>query len=300
VDASVGGNWCDDHFCYDAFVTKLNPTGSTLIYSTYLGGSFDEAFSYGNTGDIAIDPAGHAYVTGWTESLDFPVHNAIQPYFKVYVDVFVSKLTPDGSAFIYSTYLAGQGGQVGRGIAADGAGHAYVTGFSSSPGFPTTPGSFQPVKNGESDAFVSKIEPDGSALAYSTFLGGENSDHAGSIAVDVAGSVFVSGVTISLSFPTKNAFQASYGGSFGDAFISKLRPSGDSLAYSSYLGGGSDDSSGGLAIDRFGNAYLTGTTRSMNFPIIRPFQSSFGGGYWDSFVTKVSRFGRHPVADFRR
>jgi hypothetical protein len=219
------------------------------------------------------------------------VHNAIQPTFNGGTfDSFLTKLTPDGSAFVYSTYLGGNNAEAGKGIAADTFGNAFVTGYTHSTNFPTTPNSFQPVFQGESDAFVSKVSPDGSAFAYSTYFGGSLWDPGIGIGVDKGGNAYIAGTTYSVNLPIVQAFQPSFAGTV-DAYVAKLSSTGAALKYSSYLGGNSVDSTLGLAIDRFGNAYLTGSTSSANFPTVKPLQPGYAGEV-DAFVSKVSRFGR--------
>ena len=203
----------------DAFVTKLNMTGSGLVYSTYLGGSASQT-GFG----IAVDPAGSAYVTGETGSSDFPTTaGAIDPTANGSKDAFVTKLNPAGSALAYSTYLGGSlGAETGRAIAVDTAGSAHVTGDTDSGDFPTTPGALDPTANGNSDAFVTKLNPSGSALAYSTYLGGTNSEDGNGIAVDPAGGAYVTGQTESSDYPTTvGAPDPTLGGS-SDAFVTKL------------------------------------------------------------------------------
>src|SRR5438552_3467713 len=214
---------------YNAFVTKLNPTGSALVYSTYLGGSGGER-GFG----IAVDAAGNAYVTGTTGSTNFPTTpGAFQT---TGGGVFVSKLDAAGSALLYSTYLGGSGDDRGYGIAVDAAGSAYVTGSADSTDFPTV-NPLQAANGGVGDAFVSKLDATGSALLYSTYLGGSARDAASGIAVDAAGSAYVTGYTISTNFPTMNPLQAAHGGGYTDAFVSKLDAAGTALLYSTYLGG---------------------------------------------------------------
>jgi hypothetical protein len=294
VQPNWGGGLCyqgtSSYPCYDAFVTKLSPDGSSLVYSTYLGGNQDEAYFFGEAGGITIDAAGYAYVTGQTQSFDFPTFNALQPEKATGVDAYVTKLTPDGSGFVYSTFLGGSFGDYGFGIAADPAGNAYVTGLTGSPDFPTTPDAVQPTKQGDTSAFVSKFTPDGSAFVYSTFLGGTHSESGYGIVADAAGNAYVTGWTESADFPTLNAFQPKYGGVV-DAFITKLVPAGNAFTFSSYLGGSAEDGARGIAMDRRGNAYIVGVTRSTDFPTAKPLQPQ-NGGSWDAFVTKL---GRSPV-----
>jgi hypothetical protein len=293
-----GGGECNEgggyYHCFDAFVTKLSPDGAALVYSTYLGGNQDEGFYFGEGGGIAIDPAGHAYVTGYTQSWNFPTANALQPVFGGgFTDAYVTKLSLDGSAFVYSTFLGGSFGDYGYGIAADSDGNAYVTGLTGSPDFPTTPDAFQQVKKGSESAFVSKFTPDGSAFIYSTFLGGSLNASGYAIAADQAGNACVTGWTYGTDFPTLHAFQPQLGGMV-DGFVTKFVPTGHSLVYSSYLGGSADDGGRGIALDRFGNAYVTGVTDSTNFPTVNAFQPSNGGSY-DAFVTKIRRSPLDPI-----
>jgi hypothetical protein len=297
---TYGGGLCTQpgqtNPCFDAFITKLNPAGTALVYSTYLGGNRDEGFFFHDMGDIAVDRSGYAYITGYTESANFPTLNAIQTVRRGVVDAYVTKLSPDGASFVYSTYLGGYPGDRGSHIAADVAGNAYVVGFTAADDFPTTPGSFQPTKTGggdNPDAFVSKLMPDGSGFGYSTFLGGSDTDYGRGIAVDRLGNAYVSGYTYSSDFPTRSAFQPLLGGS-PDAFLSKVAANGETLHYSSYLGGSIEDSTRGLTLDQLGNVFLTGSTRSTDFPMVKPFQAQ-NSGYRDAFVTKVSRFGRDPL-----
>jgi Beta-propeller repeat len=260
----------------DIFVTKLSADGSALVYSTYLGGSGAEYDP-----KIAVDAAGSAYVTGYTSPADFPTTPGAfdRSHSLAYDDGFVTKLNADGSALAYSTYLGGNGDNRGSAIAVDAAGSAYVTGLTDSEDFPTTPGAFDPTFNGFFDAFVTKLNADGSALAYSTYLGGSGDDGNPTIAVDAAGSAYVASGTDSRDFPTTaGAFDPSYsGGRFpfhGDAFVTKLTPAGSALAYSTYLGGSRSDGASGIAVDLAGSAYVTGSTRSRNFP--RPAARSTG------------------------
>ena len=210
-----GGSNCSQFG--DAFVTKINPTGSALVYSTYLGGSGGD----GGSG-IAVDSAGNAYVTGGTGSTDFPTMNPLQPAYGGGGDAFVSKINSVGSALVYSTYLGGSGGDGGSGIAVDSAGNAYVTGGTGSTDFPTT-NAGQPAYGGSGDAFVSKINSAGSALVYSTYLGGSGGDGGSGIAVDSLGNAYVIGSTSSTDFPTMDPLQPKYGGNY-DAFVTKITP----------------------------------------------------------------------------
>jgi hypothetical protein len=277
----------------DAFVAKLNSAGSALVYSTYLGGSGGE-IGYG----IDVDGSGNAYVTGATDSTDFPTASALYGSNPGSGVAFVSKLNAAGSSLVYSTYLGGTDGEIGLGIAVDVSGNAYVTGLTYSSNFPTCPSSLsvcasngtplQSVNGGTSDAFVAKLNSAGSALVYSTYLGGSGYDHGDGVAVDGAGNAYVAGVTASTDFPTANAFQSAFGGGLvdGDAFVAKIDAAGSDLAYSSYLGGSADEHSGGIAVDGSGNAYVTGYTASTDFPTANPLQPA-NGGPTDAFVAKI-------------
>jgi len=275
---------CGAGGCEDAFVTKFNPTGSALVYSTYLGGSGNDR-GFG----IAVDGGGNAYVAGGTNSTNFPTASPFQAARGGGFDAFVTKLNPTGSALVYSTYLGGSGGtSQGVGIAVDSSGNAYVTGNTNSANFPTA-SSFQAALSGPRDAFVTKFNPAGSALVYSTYLGGSGDDDGGGIAVDSSGNAYVTGNTNSANFPTASPFQAAPGGGF-DAFVSKLNPTGSALVYSTYLGGNGGDFGSGIAVDSSGNAYVAGATASTNFPTASPFQAALGGGF-DAFVTKLNAAG---------
>ncbi len=276
----------------DAFVAKLNAGGSALVYSTYFGGSGNDQGS-----GIAVDALGNAYVTGFTRSANFPTTpNAFQARFGGgFWDAFVAKVKADGSALVYSTYLGGSGDDWGLGIALDSSGNAYLTGVSSSANFPVTSGAFQRLPGGgDSDAFVTKLNATGSALVYSTYLGGIADDQGRGIAVDAFGSAYVTGNTRSTNFPTTpDAFQqVPFGPGYWDAFVAKLKGDGSALVYSTYLGGSSDDWGLAIALDASGNAYLTGFTWSDDFPVTSgAFQGFLGGGNSDAFATKLNATG---------
>ncbi len=243
----------------DVFVTKFAANGS-IVYSTYLGGSQADV-GYG----IAVDRSGNAYVTGDTRSSDFPLSNPVQGTYGGTSDVFVAKLSADGSQLVYSTYVGGSGGERGLGIAVDAAGGAHVAGYTNSPDFPTASPLQKSFGGGGADGFVFALNPAGSAFVYSTYVGGsaERPDLATSIAVDGRGNAYVSGFTNSRDFPTLKPIQSFRGPT--DAFVAKLSPAG-ALVYSTHIGGGADDEAMGIAVDAAGSAYITGHTESLDFP----------------------------------
>jgi hypothetical protein len=255
------------HGSQDVFVTKINPTGSHLVYSTYLGGSGTD-----HGAAIAVDGGGAAYITGSTYSADFPVANAHQGSIAGGSDAFVARLSANGTTLLFSTYLGGSGGSVSfpetaQGIALDPQGDAYVVGVTGSADFPVL-NAVQPQLLGEMDAFVAEFSSSG-ALLYSTYLGGSGVDVGNAIAVDATGAAYVAGYTFSTDFPVTGGFQTSLGGGC-DAFVAKLAPSGASLLYATYLGGSGSDTATGVALDASTNVYLSGWTYSTNFPVVTP------------------------------
>jgi uncharacterized protein (TIGR03437 family) len=284
---------------------KMNAAGTAMLYSTFFGGSVSCAVPNA----IAVDSLGNVYATGFTESPDFPTVNPIQAKAHGPANAFVFKLSPDGSTFLYSTYLGGtdtgsaiggQDGDCGTAIAVDSAGNAYVAGRTNSVDFPTV-APFQATRPGVEAAFVAKINPAGSALVYSTYLGGtvENSGRPGfnlatGIAVDSTGSTYVTGDACTADFPTVNPIQAT-NKSICSVFVSKFNPAGSALVYSTYLGGSTDCCGGfqsaGIAIDSAGNAYVAGTTGSADFPIVNAFQPQFEGIGTNAFISKLNSSG---------
>ena len=247
----------------EAFLAKLNDSGSGLIYSTYLGGSaFDSGYG------IAIDSSGNAYVTGQTSSSDFLTASPFQATSGGAGDAFLTKINSSGSALLYSTYLGGGGSDSGSSVAVDASGNAYVTGSTNSTNFPLA-SAFQSAIGSSftTDAFVTKFNSNGT-IAYSTYLGGTQADVGNGIAVDLSGSAYIAGVTGSSNFPTLNPFQPTYGGSANDVFVTKLNSLGSGLVYSTFLGGLSNDIGKAIAVDSAGNAYVTGSTISAAFPLV--------------------------------
>lgn len=355
----------------DVFVAKLNPTGSALMYSTYLGGGKSQDFAT----DIVIDAAGNAYVTGMTSGADFPVttgayqtgtasggafvtklsaagnslaystyiHGVAAPRIAIdatgnifltgsamptlrttadalqresanpsSTNALVAKLNTTGTAMVYATFIGGSGTDTGKGIAVDMQGYAYVAGSTTSDDFPTLY-ALQAARQGGQDGFVAKINPSGTELAFSTYLGGAYNDTVSAIAVDAQGNAYLVGETYSADFPIRNAFQPEKSGyrlvnaALGNAFVTKLAPAGDALVYSSYIGGeickgycqvvfGGSSYSGDvaydIAVDTAGHAYITGLARTYTFPLV---DSLLPDKQYDSdeslFVTKISLTG---------
>lgn len=299
-----------DNFGSDAFVAKIAPDG-TLVFSTYLGGS-DDDFGRG----IAVDNAGNIYVTGTTESTNFPIFNALQSNYGGGLfsgDTFVTKLSPDGSNIIYSTYLGGQDDDESSAIAVDAEGNAYVTGNTGGtspfplqpiPGFgdfPTTDNARQNLLASQfnRDAFVSKISADGSNLVYSTLLGGNDFDISNDIVLDSLGNAYITGDTRSPDFPVVNPVQGNLGGD-RDVFVAQLNSDGSDLLFSTFYGAGDGDAGSGIALDNAGNIIVAGNTGTRiiggdaavpptgDFPTVNGFQNTFGGGGSDGIVIKIN------------
>jgi uncharacterized protein (TIGR03437 family) len=282
----------------DIFVTKFDPTGKMVLYSTFLGGTDTE-----NATSIALDTTGNVYVTGSTDSSDFPTTVGVYKRTVNRGDVFVTKLNATGSDLIFSTLLGGGGNEVGYGIALDSTNNVYLTGSTTSSDFPATTGAFQgTIRGGSFEAFVTKFNPTGTQLLYSSFLGGNGNEEGLDIAVDTGGNAYLTGYTYSSNFPTTmGAYQTGFNGAtnLSDAFIAKVNAAGNALTYSTYLGGKANDLATGIAIDAAGNAYVTGTTigATNDFPTTTgAFQTSYKGSsipgpVSDTFVTKLNPAG---------
>ncbi len=303
----------------DGFIAKFSPTGA-LLYLTYLGGSFDDGITA-----IAVDASGNAYLTGETNSSDFPLVNPFQSTFAGMGgsvsrtgDAFVAKLNPTGNQLLYSTYLGGSQDDIGLAITIDAAGNAYIAGATASQNFPVTAGvAFQSTFGGAGgepirhqtdtvplwepgDAFAAKLDPTGSKLLYSTYLGGSADEAALSIALDAANNVVLGGCTISRNFPTKNAMQGAYGGdevqnfffTLGDGFIAKLNSTGSDLVYSTYFGGSGDDCITAIALDSSGSVYMTGNTTSRDLTVSQGAYQSVYAGYYTLPVRNRPGFWR--------
>jgi RHS repeat-associated protein len=275
-----------------AFLSKLDPTLSTLLYSTYLGGSAgDIAFA------VRLDANGNAYVIGQTVSPNFPTTpGAFQTAAGGNGDAFVSKFDATGK-IVYSTYFGGNGQDIAFGGAVDSAGNTYIAGSTTSTNLVTTAGAPRAAYGGGgSDGFVAKLNPTGTALVYSTYLGGSGYDAANAIGIDLSGNAYVTGVTASTDFPaTAGAYRATFNGGAVDGFVVKLSPTGTSLVYATYLGGSGADTGNSIAVDASGSAFITGQTNSSNFPTTPgAFQTAFGGGTangGDAFESQLNPAG---------
>jgi hypothetical protein len=290
---------------FNLVVSKINPAGSALVYSTYLGGGSSDGGTLGNiywTNPIVVDKSGNAYVAGFTTSGDFPVTaGAYQTTNQGSFNVTVTKLNPTASKLLYSTYLGGNTTSISEGLALDSSGNAYVAGYTSDTDFPVTKGAFQTVNRADTNTsvsstanqngFLTKLNPTGTALVYSTYLGGTTGPWGGDqiydLALDASGNAYVTGSAMSADFPvTTNAYQAKNAGAThccdytaytSNGFLTEMNPTGTALVYSTYLGGsgtqnpdgpgGSGDSAYALALGKSGNVYVVGFTTSSNFPV---------------------------------
>ena len=281
-DDTFGGGF----FFGDAFVTKINPETEQILYSTYLGGTAD------NSGfAVTVDGQGNAYVLGTAGGNDFPTMNALQPNFGGGSDAFLAQLDSNG-ALVFSTFLGGNGFDEPRDIVLDGDGNLCFTGSTTSTNFPTQD-PLQANLAGDRDAFVSRINPAGDTLLYSTYLGGDMEDFGTGIALDSEENVYVGGQTTSTDLATDDAFQTTLGGS-ADAFVLKFSPETNEIAWATYLGGSGRDRANGIDVDDSGRAYVAGETASPLFPLQDPEQDVFGGvGNFqgDAFVSILSPAG---------
>ncbi len=273
---------------FDVFVTKLNSDGSRLLYSSFLGG---ESEDIGRS--IALDEEKNIYIVGSTDSWNFPTtKGAFQENRKrtIYgASGFITKISPDGSKLIYSTFLGGSDINLCISLALDKEKYAYVTGLVTSSDFPTTENAYDKTMNGSNDIFISKLNSNGSALIYSTFLGGSEKEAGISIAVDEEGCAYITGSTDSSDFPTtENVWSRNLRGK-NDIFITKINKDGSNLVYSSFLGGSYEEGASSIAVDRNGCVYITGGTMSPDFPVVESYTKFTGGG--DAFILKMNPSG---------
>ncbi len=278
-DTTYGGN-------YDAFVTKLNATGGALVYSTFVGGTNgDYAMS------LALDASG-VWITGYTISTDFPTTaGAFDTSYGGFSDAFVTKLNAAGAALVYSGYLGGTDTDTGYAIAVDESGNAYLAGETRSSDFPTTVGAFDRTLSGTFDGFVARISAPGNRVDYGTYVGGSGDETVNAVVVQPSGAATVSGATTSADFPTTPAaFDTTYGGA-GDSFVTRIAPAGTGLTFSTYLGGGSADSGFGVALDAAGDAHVTGSTSSSDFPTTMDAFDRVPGGGADAYLSTVTASG---------
>jgi hypothetical protein len=269
----------------DGFLSKVNAAGTGLVWSTYWGGNSDDAANA-----LALDMAGNVYLTGHTQSPNFRTQTPFQAHIGGLGgdDGFVSKFTP-AQALVYSTFLGGNAEDLATGIAVDDQGAAYVTGQTGSTTFPIW-NAYQPANNGASNAFVTKLLPAGNAVAYSTYLGGNRFDYGLDIAVDAAREATVAGYGDSANFPTRNPLQPTNHGGL-DAFVTRLSAAGNSLVWSTFLGGNADDRAYGLAVTPAGDVYVTGNTQALDFPLAQPLQAQYAGGAYDAFLAHIAPNG---------
>jgi hypothetical protein len=267
----------------EAFITRLSPAG-VMQYSSFLGGGGDDRAL-----GVAVDTGGAAYLTGATDSGNFPTASPAQSLSGGGQDAFVAKVSATGTSLVYSTYLGGSGGsaglpEAGYAIAVDSNGNAYVAGVTSSSNFPTA-APLQAARGGGTDGFVTKLNSSGTARVYSTYLGGASADFATAIRVDASGAAYVAGYTASPNFPLASPLQSTLGGGY-DAFVAQINPGG-TLGFATYIGGSASDGAAAIAIDGGGNSYVAGLTQSTNFPLVGPVRT-FNAGASDAFALKIS------------
>lgn len=263
----------------DAFVAKLAPSGDSIVYASFLGGSGGTSGSR-----IAIDTGGNAFVAGFTQSSNFPTTSPAQGTFGGVRDAFLTKVNAAGSAKTYSTYLGGSQSDTGNDVAVDASGNAYVVGVTTSTNFPVTAGTIQGTSGGGSDGFWAKYDSAGQRAA-STYLGGSGFDSANGVAVDSAGNSFVTGETASPEFPLVSPVQATIAGD-RDAFITSLNGSGTATTFSTFYGGTRYDYGTAISLGGTGSIDVVGTTESNDFPTVDPVQAFFGGGS-DAFLMRL-------------
>jgi len=274
---------------YDAFISKINSTGTSLVYSTFIGGTGSDSAL-----DFKIDDNGNAYLTGYVASSDFPVTSGAydETFNEGGQDSYLLKLNSLGNGIIYSTYIGGTGSDTGYGVDLDPSGNVYVTGETNSTDFPTTSGAYNESSNGDTDCYVLKINTDGTTLLYATLIGGGSWEGSPSIDVDSSGNAYIAGTTNSTNFPvTTGAYDETNNGGY-EVFATKLNATGSSLIYSTYFGGSGNDNGYKILLDASGNAYVSGSTISSNFPTTQgAFDETYNGPAHDGFVLKLNSSG---------
>jgi len=293
------------HNAGEAFIVKLNSDASALLYSTYLGGKQAERLSA-----MAVDDQGHVYVTGSTRSADFPT--TLGAYDRTCgtdgkcdetsgslgyggpSDVYVTKIAPDGSYLVYSTFVGSSGIEVGNSLTFGSNGSIYVVGRTNSSLFPTTDNAVYRFYNGGYDAFLLQLNRTGSSLLYSTFLGGDNNDEAIDVYIKEAGDILIVGSTSSFNFPiTSNAYDSNHNGG-NDVFLTVINPSNTDLSYSSFIGGSNNDQAAALALDELGCIFIIGHTSSDDFPTTPDAFDTTHNGNSDAFIVKLNTIETGP------
>ena len=261
----------------DAFVAKFNSNG-TLLYSTYLGGNnLDEGWS------IAVDQYQNCFVTGWTQSTNFPIVNGMFKNLMGGVDAFISELSTNGSSLLFSTYFGGSSSDYGIGIAVDNNENLYLTGSTGSSDFPTL-NAYNNTFGGTEDAFITKLNVNTKNILWSTYIGGSRVDWSNNIKIDKKGNSYITGYTNSTNFPVINSNITSSVGY--NVFVTQVNQIGN-VTFSTYFGGNNNDFGQGILIDTYGNIIISGYTQSNDFPVLNSFNNTFGGIY-DAFLTKLN------------
>lgn len=265
----------------DGFIAKLSPSGRSLVYSTYYGGSGDDYPFW-----MSVDASGAVYTTGWTRSGNFPKKNAFQKALKGGEDAFVLKLNPSGTSLGFSTLLGGSKGDTGFVVRTDAAGNVYVGGRTESPDFPVLKAFDATWNGGDYDGFLAKLAPTGKSLVFSTFLGGRGDDEIGDVILDGKGYIYLTCETDSRNIPVKNAYSSVMKGG-SDGYLAKLSPNGRSLVFGTFIGGSDYDSLDEIAQDAAGTIVALGYTRSVNFPVKNAFDKTYAAE-GDGVVVRLS------------
>lgn len=272
-----------------SFAAKLNSTGSALIYFKEIG--------TGKSYKIASDSLGNAYICGSANSSSYPVTTGT--FDTVYNggadDAVITKLKPNGKSLIYSTFLGGAGDDQAYGLTINSTGYLFVSGYTNSPDFPVTVGVLNTSHEGDenyADVFLSKLNPDGNFLNYSSLIGGNINDWAYSIAIDNSENTYITGLTTSINFPVSpGAYDKIFNGG-DDVFVSKVNPYASLIVYSTFIGGSNGDGAESLVLDKNNNVYITGITWSTNFPVtLDAFDKSNNSPYYNCFVSKIKADG---------